>query len=97
MPEPDSCTICGGTYWTDAEQGGQCINCGHTHPNMIDPDRLDVYGAKEAAAALGVSKARFHELRARPDFPKGTRLANGVVYRGEDIRAYAAQRKAGQS
>lgn len=57
-------------------------------------DDLDIYGAKEAAAALGVSKARFHELRARPDFPKGTRLANGVVYRGEDIRAYAANRKA---
>lgn len=58
------------------------------------PSKLDVYGAKEAAEALGVSKARFHELRARPDFPKGTRLANGVVYRGEDIRAYAANRKA---
>lgn len=29
-----ACTACGGTYWTDAEDGGQCINCGATHPDM---------------------------------------------------------------
>jgi len=37
--QPESaCAACGGTHWTDEEDGGQCINCGLTHPNMTKPD-----------------------------------------------------------
>lgn len=64
---------------------------------VLSAYRWDIVGAKEAAAILGVSKSRFHELKARGDLPGGKQLADKVVYRGEDIRAYAANRKAGQS
>lgn len=61
--------------------------------DVLTAYRWDIVGAKEAAAILGVSKSRFHELKARGDLPSGKQLADKVVYRGEDIRAYAAQRR----
>lgn len=58
----------------------------------------DIVGAGEVAIMLGVSRQRVHQLAARPDFPEPVRkLRATMVWRGVDIRAYAARRKMGAS
>lgn len=48
QPSAAVCRRCGGTHWTDAEAGGQCINCGLTHPNMAAPDETPCEYARVA-------------------------------------------------
>lgn len=56
----------------------------------------DVMGPAEAAAALGVSRQRMHQLEQKPEFPEALELSVGRVWDGPTMRAYAADRSSRQ-
>lgn len=53
----------------------------------------DVYGPAEATELLGISRARFYQLQAGKDFPKGRALENTTVWDGPEMRAYDRDRR----
>lgn len=58
-----------------------------------DPEELeDLVTGGEIAKRLGMSRARVHQLAARPDFPKSLgRVGQSKVWRWSDIRAWLPQ------
>jgi prophage regulatory protein len=55
---------------------------------------LDVMGAAEIGTLLGVSRQRVQQLVKTPGFPQpATVLGMGKLWRGEDVRAWAAQNR----
>lgn len=62
--------------------------------NAREAPRMDLMGAQEVAELLGVSRQRVHQLAERPDFPRPVAtLAAGKIWRGEDVRAWAARHR----
>ncbi len=60
---------------------------------MTDDD-ADLMGTAEVAAHLGLSRQRVLKLAQGPAFPKPLAvLSMGKVWRGSDIRTWAAARK----
>ena len=58
-----------------------------------DPQR-ELMGVGEAAAHMGVSKQRIHQLARTFGFPEpAARLDCGPIWYGRDIRAFARIRK----
>jgi len=56
---------------------------------------VELMATQEIAEFLGVTRQRVHQLTERRDFPAPyVVLAVGRIWRGEDIRAWAAQRRA---
>ena len=53
----------------------------------------DVYGPAEATELLGISRARFYQLQASKDFPRGRALENTTVWDGPEMRAYDRDRR----
>lgn len=58
-----------------------------------DPEELeDLVTGGEIAKRLGMSRARVHQLAARPDFPKPLgRVGQSKVWRWSDVRAWLPQ------
>lgn len=58
---------------------------------MPSRDPLDLLGAAEIAALLGVSRQRVTQLTNTPGFPTpALRLKMGTLWHGQDIRDWAA-------
>ena len=56
-------------------------------------DDIELMGTSEVAALLGLSRQRVLKIAERADFPRPLAvLKMGNVWRGTDIRAWAAQR-----
>ncbi len=56
-------------------------------------DDADLMGTSEVAALLGISRQRVLKIAQQPGFPAPVAvLKMGNVWRGQDIRAWAAQR-----
>jgi hypothetical protein len=54
----------------------------------------DVMGREEAATLLNVSQQRVGQLiRDDPMFPKGRKLARGLIWDAPELRAYAKDRR----
>jgi hypothetical protein len=69
-----------------------------TEPSPAGPSSTgevaDLMGVGEAAALLGVSKQRVHQLARSAEFPQPlVRLAATPVWSGEDLRRYAGARR----
>jgi predicted DNA-binding transcriptional regulator AlpA len=58
-----------------------------------DPEELeDLVTGGEVAKRLGMSRARVHQLAARPDFPKPLgRVGQSKIWRWSDVRAWLPQ------
>lgn len=60
------------------------------------PDDADLLGTAEIAALLGVSRQRVLVLAKREDFPRPLAvLSMGNVWRGREIRDWAAEHRPG--
>jgi prophage regulatory protein len=58
-------------------------------------DDADLYGTAEIAALLGVSRQRVLAMLKKGQLPKPlTVLSSGNIWRGSDIREWAASRQA---
>lgn len=58
---------------------------------MPNGDSLDLVGAAEIAVLLRVSRQRVTQLTNTPGFPPpALRLKMGTLWRGSDVRAWAA-------
>lgn len=59
-------------------------------PTVVLASRfVDLMGAAEVAAELGVTRQQAHRLAQRSDFPKPVAvLAAGKIWRGRDIRRW---------
>lgn len=61
---------------------------------MPSRDPLDLVGAAEIAALLGVSRQRVTQLTHAPGFPPPVlRLKMGALWHAQDIRAWAAEHR----
>jgi len=58
----------------------------------------DLMGTSEVAALLGISRQRVLVIAKHPGFPKPLAvLKMGNVWRGQDVRRWAAERRQGRA
>lgn len=53
----------------------------------------DVVGVAEIADRLGVGKSRANQLVRQPDFPEGTKLAQGWVFDAADVEEWIREHR----
>jgi prophage regulatory protein len=64
----------------------------------MDPRSLRIVGAAEIKDLVGVSRQRVYQLARRPDFPPPyAKLAQGQVWRTEDVEAWIAEHRKRQA